>query len=180
MQRVGLAFLMVYAALGLAVSLYVHVSSFFAPPPGGNALFFALHVGIFPLWLPISFLANKMTGGSLFGGRLRFSWKPLLARSPPILRYLTSGFFIYAIFNFALFFVRTMGEPHLPHAAAPPDSVWRGFSGHWMAFYCAGLTIAATAFLNGVEPLGGRCPNGHAVGPEDRFCPRCGGAIRRN
>jgi hypothetical protein len=178
MQRTGLAFLTVYAALGLALSLCVHVMSFFGAPPGGDGLFVALHVGIFPLWFCVIFIANRMAGGSLFGGGRRFAWKPLLDRAPPALRYMTIGFFIYAIFNFALFFLSIASQPHVPHAAAPPD-VWRGFSGHWMAFYSAGLTIAATAYLKGIEPLGVRCPNGHIVGPDDAFCPRCGKPVTR-
>ena len=88
---------------------------------------------------------------------------------------MTIGFFAYAIVNFALFFLRTSGQPHPP----PPDSVWRGFSGHWMLFYCAGLTVATTAFLHGVEPSGAVCRNGHRMSPGDLFCSRCGAPIKR-
>jgi len=181
MGRAGLALLMVYAAVGLVVSLFVHVTSFFATPPGGNTLFVALHVGIFPLWLPIVFVANAMMGRpALTGGRASFGeWNALLARAPPILRWMTIGFFIYALVNFAWFLLTTIGAPHAAKAGDPPFSVWHGFSGHWMAFYAAGLTIATTAYLQGAESIGRRCPNGHFVRPDDSFCPRCGRAVGR-
>ena len=83
MRRAGLAFLMLYSALGLAMSLGVHLMAAFGEPLGGNPLFFALHAGIFPLWLPIGLIANKMTGGSYFGGGRKFDWKPCsIARRP--------------------------------------------------------------------------------------------------
>jgi hypothetical protein len=56
--------LMVYAACGLILSLAVHLMALAGlQPPGGNALFFGLHVGIFPLWLPVVLIMMKLTKG---------------------------------------------------------------------------------------------------------------------
>ena len=56
--------LMVYAACGLILSLAVHLMALAGlQPPGGNALFFGLHVGIFPLWLPVVLIMMKLTRG---------------------------------------------------------------------------------------------------------------------
>ena len=179
MQRAALAFLMLYAAVGLIVSLYVHLVSFVEEPPGGQRLFTMLHIGIFPLWVPAIFLFNAMSGRPGFSrGRMSFGevWS-LLGRAPALLRWMTVGFAIYAFVNFALFIATTVRAPRPTAGADPSFSVWHGFSGHWMLFYSAGLTITTIAFLYGTEPSARRCPNGHFVGADDSFCPRCGRAV---
>jgi hypothetical protein len=178
MPRFWLGALIVYAAIGLVVSLVVHVASLFVSPPGGNGLFFGLHIGIFPLWIAVMFLANKLVGRG-FGQRPAWAdWKLILDGSPAWMRVMTYGFFAYAIANFAVFFLLTIsGHDGARHTANPPAVVWHGFSGHWMAFYSAGLAIATVAFLRGPESLAPKCPNGHAVSSTDRFCPQCGQAI---
>jgi hypothetical protein len=177
-MRQGLLLVMIaYASVGLVLSLGAHVASFFTTPPGGYALFVGLHVGIFPLWLPVVFIANAMNGGG-FGGSRRMgweSWNAILATAPGWMRMMTFGFFAYAIVNFAAFFVlTTTGHGVGKSLDGPPGSVWHGFSGHWMAFYSAGLAIATAAYLRGPGPLAKTCPNGHAVSIVDNFCPRCG------
>jgi hypothetical protein len=171
MTNVLLLLLMAYAAAGLVVSLAVHLLSFAGIQPAGNELFFALHIGIFPLWLPVMWMANKMTGGAR---RMDF-WKVAFAGCPAWMKYMTYGFFEYAIVNFAIFFVTA--PTGKPSDGAPPSSVWHGFSGHWMAFYSAGLAIVTSAYRRGISNLERRCPNGHAIGYDDRFCPACGVAI---
>ena len=164
--------LMAYAALGLLLSLVVHVLSFVGIQAGGTGLFFALHVGIFPLWLPVMLLANKMSGGA----RRNF-WKAALSGCPVWMKYMTYGFFIYALVNFALFVV--MMPTGKQNGGAPPASVWHGFSGHWMAFYSAGLAIVTSAYRRGFSNLSPRCVNGHAVAYDDQFCPTCGTPLDR-
>jgi hypothetical protein len=96
------------------------------------------------------------------------------------MKYMTYGFFIYAIGNFAFFFLQNIGQPHVKQTGgAVPASVVHGFSGHWMAFYCAGLAILTTAYRRGLSNLQRRCPNGHEIGWNDSFCPSCGLATDR-
>ena|SRR5262245_11331876 len=171
-----LAVLMLYAACGLVLSLAVHLLSFFGAPPGGHALFIALHVGIFPLWLPVVLLGMRMTNG----WRQRDIWKIVLAECPPWMKYMTYGFFIYAIINFVLFII--LGAATTPTGrrvvgAAPTSVEWHGFSGHWMAFYAAGLAVVTAAYRRGLANLQPTCPNGHGVSLGDKFCPSCGAAI---
>jgi hypothetical protein len=59
MTQILLLPLMVYAAGGLALSLVVHILSFFGIALSGNTLFIGLHVGIFPLWLPVVLIAQE-------------------------------------------------------------------------------------------------------------------------
>jgi hypothetical protein len=58
------------------------------------------------------------------------------------MRYMVYGFFGYAIINFLLFIAVA---PSGGHGANPPTVVWRGFSGHWMAFYSAAFAILYSA-----------------------------------
>jgi hypothetical protein len=172
--------LMAYAACGLALSLAAHLLALSGRPLGGNSLFFALHVGIFPLWIPVVFISMKITSGMRLQGRMfgmRKEYREaLFSGCPPWMKYMTYGFFIYAIVNFVIFVL--FGSTGKPVAGEPPSSVWRGFSGHWMVFYSAGLAILTTAYRKGLSDLQPRCPNGHAIALGDRFCSTCGLAIR--
>ena len=51
----------------------------------------------------------------------------------------------YAVLNFILFIATTGGHPKQRTAEAAP-SVIRGFSGHWMIFYCAALSFFTPGF----------------------------------
>jgi hypothetical protein len=165
--------LMLYAACGLTVSLAVHLLSFAGIQPGGTQLFTGLHVGIFPLWIVVVLLAQRMSGGSTrLGWR---GWWALLEGCPRWMKLMTQGFFIYALVNFVIFMILVQPQRH--SAGGPPSVVWHGFSGHWMAFYSAGLAILTAAYRRGLGNLAPKCPNGHAVGIGDKFCPTCGAAI---
>jgi hypothetical protein len=175
MTQILLPPLMLYAACGLILSLSVHILSFFGIEVGGNTLFMALHVGIFPLWLPVVLIGRQMTGGRTSRGNF---WKAALSGCPPWMRYMTYGFFIYAGVNFVIFFVLTGLHPAPKQfGGSPPAAVIHGFSGHWMAFYSAGLAVVTSAYRRGLSNLQRRCPFGHDVGWSDQFCPTCGTSL---
>jgi hypothetical protein len=160
--------------------LTVHILSFFGITFGGNALFFGLHIAIFPLWLPIVLLMQKATSGmqttSGWGFRSNKQlWKMMFAGCPAWMKYMTQGFFYYAIANFVIFvfFLAPTGKS----VGAPPPSVVHGFSGHWMLFYSAGLAMATTAYRRGIGNLQAKCMNGHPVSWGDKFCPACGATL---
>ncbi|WP_197086770.1 hypothetical protein [Bradyrhizobium sp. LTSPM299] len=166
--------LIVYATCGLALSLVAHILSMFGVELG-MPVFVALHVGIFPLWIPVVLLSMRMTGG---GTNRKDFWKVALSGCPAWMKYMTYGFFIYAAVNFAIFFVLvSLHPPPKQVGGAPPSVVLHGFSGHWMAFYSAGLAILVTAYRRGLSNLQRRCPFGHNVGWSDRFCPACGSSL---
>ena len=102
---------MVYAAAGLHSGVpAVHLLSFGGIQVGGQPLFFALHVGIFPLWIPVVWISTKLMGGMPRQNSWSFGysgnyWKPMLSGCPAWMRYMTYGFFIYALVNFAIFIV---------------------------------------------------------------------------
>jgi len=173
MTQILLPPLMLYAACGLALSLAVHILSFFGIQLGGEKLFFALHIGIFPLWLPVVLIAQKMSGNM----RSWDFWKTALSGCPTWMKYMTYGFFIYAFINFAIFFMLTIGHPQPKGGGAPSAEVFHGFSGHWMAFYSAGLAVLTSAYYRGLDNLQPRCRYGHEIGWNDKFCPECGTAV---
>ncbi|WP_212398731.1 hypothetical protein [Bradyrhizobium jicamae] len=165
--------LIVYAACGLAFSLVAHILSTFGVKLG-MPVFVALHVGIFPLWIPVVLLSMKMSGGV----NRRDFWKVALSGCPAWMKYLIYGFFIYAIVNFAIFAVlASLHPPPKQVQGAPPALVLHGFSGHWMVFYATGLAILVTAYRRGLSNLQRRCPSGHNVGWGDRFYPICGSSL---
>lgn len=171
MPQILLLPLLVYAALGLVLSVTVHLLSFAGIQPGGNALFFALHVGIFPLWLPVVLISQKMTKGAA----QKDFWKVAMSGCPSWMKYMTYGFFVYAFVNFAFFIVTAPTGKH--SGGVPPSSVWHGFSGHWMAFYSAGLAVMTSAYRKGLSNFERRCPNGHIVAFDATFCSTCGVAM---
>src|SRR5262249_47960126 len=129
----------------------------------------------FPLWLPVVLIARKMSGDGI---RRKDFWKVAMSGCPPWMRYMTYGFFIYAVINFAIFVVLSMVHPLPKQSGAElPPQVLHGFSGHWMAFYSAGLAIVTTAYRRGLSNLQRQCPFGHSVAWSDRFCPTCGASI---
>lgn len=179
--------LIVYAAAGLALSMAAHLLAYAGIQLGGNGLFIALHVGIFPLWIPVVLLVGRMTGGMRWGRggtwgyrRSWDFWNAMLTDSPVWMRYMTFGFLAYAMVNFILFMVLSVFlHPSAgQHGGEPSALVWRGFSGHWMAFYSAGLAIVTAAYRRGsLSNLQRRCVNGHPVTYDDRFCSTCGAPL---
>jgi len=143
-----LLFLTIYAAAGLVLSLSVHLLAFAGQQPGGTGLFFALHAGIFPLWLPVVLIGRKLTSDA----PKKDFWKLATAESPAWMKYMVFAFFAYAIVNFVLF-IKDVPTKKGQNPGPPPPAVWRGFSGHWMAFYSAGLVVAASAYRRSKQAL---------------------------
>jgi hypothetical protein len=90
------------------------------------------------VWLPAVFVAEELAGNL---NRKDF-WKVVLKNSPVWMRSVVYGFFGYALINFLLFIAKA---PAGNSGANPPAALWKGFSGHWMAFYSAALAILYSA-----------------------------------
>jgi hypothetical protein len=140
MVRLGMLLLIVYAMVGLLVSLAVHVLSYTGAPSGADALFFALHVGVFPLWIPVCLITRKQARGN----QDSVNWEVTLAGAPVWMRYVCYAFFWYALINFLIFLASAPAGKQIP--GPTPPIVWRGFSGHWMAFYAIGLSVVVAAY----------------------------------
>lgn len=157
--------LITLSAVGLVVSLWIHLGAVAGRRVAPEALFWILHIGIFVVWFPAILVAKQRAGST----RRKDFWKVVLKGSPDWMRYTVYMFLIYALVNFSLFMLQI---PTGGSGSDPPAIVWRGFSGHWMAFYSAALAIFYAAAREGDNRW--RCVNGHSVSPNTNFCARCG------
>lgn len=163
--------LLALASIGFLCSALVHVAALLGiVPPGGDAVY-ALHAGIFVIWFPVVFLAMRISQG-----RRGFkSWGPLLSGCPVWLRVFLLALFAYAFVNFFLAMHGKVGHPQQSGAVAP--ATLRGFSGHWMLFYAAGFGILLTAYRRPWMLRAAKCPGGHKVLHDAKFCSTCGAAL---
>lgn len=139
----------VLSAVGLGLSLWVHLGALAGRRVAPEAFFWLLHVGIFVVWIPAVLVGMKRVGTA----SRKDYWKLALKGAPEWLRYVIYGFLGYAVVNFAIFFFQA---PHGNIGANPPAIVWRGVSGHWMAFYSAALGILYAAAATPETTLGAR------------------------
>jgi hypothetical protein len=152
------------SAVGLVVSLWVHLGAVRGRRVAPEAYFWILHMGIFVVWFPAVLVARQRVGNM----HRKDFWKVILKGSPDWMRYMVYGFFGYAVINFALF----MLQAPTGGSGNPTAIEWRGFSGHWMAFYSAALAILYSAAKASQNAR--RCLNGHPIPPDASFCTRCG------
>lgn len=131
--------LIMLSALGLVLSLWVHIGAIAGRKVVAEPMFAILHVGAIALWIPAVLVAKKRVGAT----QGRDYWKRVLTGTPDWMRYFVYIALGYAVVNFLIFL------PQAPPKGYPsgqtPAIVWRGFSGHWMAFYSAALAILFAA-----------------------------------
>jgi hypothetical protein len=149
------------AAAGLAVSAAVHFSTFAGVDPlDVLPLVWVLHLGIFLVFAPGIAAANRVKRGD------RGSFASQFPHAPRWLIGMTGFLFVYALVNFAVFiFLMRDGSPTrredgtyavTDHGRVVREIsagefhrrqgyVARGFSGHWMLFYSAALTMLVSS-----------------------------------
>jgi len=130
--------LLTLSGVGLILSLWIHLGAVRGQRLAPEFFFWGLHLGIFLVWFPAILIAQKLIGNI----NRRDLWKVLLKDCPSWLRYMVYGFMGYAVVNFLLF---VGAEKTVGAGSNPPANVWRGFSGHWMAFYSAAAAIFYSA-----------------------------------
>jgi hypothetical protein len=146
----------VFSAIVLFLSLTAHFATFLGIDPmeqiPGVML---IHVLIFPPFGAAIFYSSKIKTG-------RAGQNVAMAAAPKRLRVLTGVFFVYAFINFFIlfFFLSLRGMPQhrdgkyflQDHGKVVREVdekefhkrqayVVRGFSGHWMLFSCAAITM---------------------------------------
>ena len=121
------------SALGLVLSIVVHLCAWLniASPLGRYT--WLLHVGIFVVWFPTVLVSGRLTREY----RANDFWKAALRGCPLWMRRMVYFFGAYAMLNFVIFILSE--KPESPSGAEMPPVVARGFSGHWMLFYSAAL-----------------------------------------
>jgi len=158
------------AGIGLALSLVVHTAALAGATPFGTSAF-ALHAGVFVVWLPTVMVIQRYTRDF----PRRDFWKIALRGCPPWMKRLTYGFFAYAFAGFA-YYVLTSALHPVRHSGPPDAATVRGFSGLWMAFYSTAMALLySSSRMPALETR--LCVQGHRVGPLARFCEQCGGPV---
>jgi hypothetical protein len=136
---------------------------------------FAMHFGIFVVWLPAMLVSMRVTQGlPRRGWRAWSTWRHMLAGCPPWMRYAAYGLFAYAFPNFFLAFGRAPESS--PRGMTDPATL-RGFSGHWMLFYGVAFAILYSAFREPWRLKRIKCPAGHDVSHADKYCSSCGAEL---
>ena len=129
--------LSLFGALGFGLSAVAHLATFAGVAVQESIpLMWALHVGIFPLFVPFVLgLRHWQAKTGRWQRSLR--WQEILRYIPVWARVVAGGLFLYAGVNFVL------AMSHLPQwGAGPPLDArevaiytMRAFSGHWLVFY---------------------------------------------
>src|ERR1051325_9293223 len=109
------------ALVGLILSVAAHIAAIAgAPIPFGKGVF-ALHVGIFVVWLPTVLVSIRRTRGA----HRRHNWKVALVGCPKWMRTALKILIGYAILNFVIFMATNVSHPK-PGGDTPRQAV-RGF-----------------------------------------------------
>jgi hypothetical protein len=98
----SLWFFVFLSAIGLVVSLWIHLGAVMGRRVAPEAFFWVLGVGIFIVWLPAVLVAQRLVGST---NRKDF-WRVILKGSPDWMRYMVYGFLGYAMVNFLLFMTK--------------------------------------------------------------------------
>src|SRR5260370_15823108 len=167
--RPFLCLFVLLSAIGLVVSLWVHIGALMGRRVAPEAFLCMLSVAIFVVWLPAVLVAQRLVGNV----NRKDLWKVVLKDSPDWMRYMVYGFLGYAMLNFLLFMTKAPSRG----SGNPPAVVWRGASGHWMAFYSAAFAILYAAARTEDRSL--RCANGHVASSNATYCTRCGQPVLR-
>src|ERR1043166_2973498 len=117
----------IFAGGGLVLSVIVHLLAFFGVTLPIKDAVFALHMGIFVIWIPAIALNQGRDRNQIFN------------QGPKWMQRALTIVLIYAMASF-IYFIATAPRDKKSTAVKPaPASVVRGFSGHWILFYSAGL-----------------------------------------
>jgi hypothetical protein len=168
--RPFLWFFVWFSAIGLVVSLWFHLEAVIGRRVAPEPFFWMLHVGIFVVWFPAIFVAQRLVGNV----NRKDLWKVVLKDSPDWMRYMV--LWISSVRRGQLPVIH-VGSSQWRKGASPPVADWRGFSGHWMAFYSAAFAILYSAARTEDTRL--RCPNGHMASSTATYCTRCGQPVMR-
>jgi uncharacterized protein DUF3592 len=159
------------ALIGFVLSVTVNVgalTSRWTPP----SYFWALHVGIFVIFFPALFVAQKRVGST----HRKDFWKVVLRGAPDWMKY-----FLYALFAYVAVIDIPSWIRAVPQTPSPAQSSgfgnWTAFSATWMVFYWSSFVILYAAVRQ--EKSGPQCVNGHPAPPGGDFCRECGQPMLR-
>jgi len=128
LEKLPLLPFIIFAGTGLILSLIVHVLGFFGVVLPIKDAVFALHMGIFVIWIPVVALNQGRGRNDMF------------KQGPKWVQRALTCVFVYALASFIYFIATAPSKKERRSAGkSAPPSVVRGFSGHWILFYSVGL-----------------------------------------
>lgn len=162
----------VLAIIGFALSLCVNLGALTSQwnPP---SYFWALHVGIFAVFIPAIVVAQKRVGDT----KRKDFWKVVLRGAPDWMKYGLYVLFAYAAVVGLPYWFWAMQHFSTAGASPPRPEEWSMISSVWMIFYWGSFAILHAAMQQ--ERLRPRCVNGHPVPPGAALCTQCGQPVVR-
>jgi hypothetical protein len=157
---------MLLAALGFILSVAAHLMALAGLEIPGGEQVWALHLGIFVVWIPTVLVSIRATRNT----SRKDYWKVVFSGCPAWMRTALYVLVAYALLNFFLFALRDGSQT----TGNQLSKEVRGFSGHWMVFYGVAFATLYSALHSPNLFRDRRCPNGHPVSPTAQFCPECG------
>lgn len=128
--------LYIIAWVCLVLSIIVHTLSIIGPEDilsDIDAFVWILHGGAILLFFPLMWCSHTMINRT----QEKNFWAAVLKNCPFWLKKMANFFFLYAIINFILF----IKSGKVENDGSTPASVFKGFSGHWMAFYSIEVAV---------------------------------------
>jgi hypothetical protein len=163
--------LIAYAVCGLVLSVAAHLLAIIGLPPNIDGFVIGLFVGVFPFWVPVTYIVMKLAHGA----SNKDFWKILHSGCPAWMSHADRVLYWYAGANFVVVVLASFFYPVLLQSTGvAPRAFWILASSYCMLFYFAGLCAITTAYRKGIER---KCSNGHVVGVGDKFCPTCGTSL---
>ncbi len=169
--------LCIIAVIGFTLSLIAHIVSVSGIYIGEQFPFvWALHLGIFVVWLPTILKLKNKTGFSKrdrkYGDSLKMFFKAIFFDMPKPVMIISLFCFVYATLNFWLFMDAGQGgtpsivdgkyllQNHGLLIKELTESEYfklkaneiRGFSGHWMMFYSVAMGVLWPKEIKVTEP----------------------------
>jgi hypothetical protein len=146
------------AAVGLPLSIVVHLVSLAGIQPGGIALFIATTAGGFLAISVNILLVLRLPKWIIFLERdPKDSFRRSLAifsGCPVWMKYITIVLYFYCLGNFAINMLIALATLHPGKLTSDiPIVIWRYVSGFWMLFYAAGLATLTTTYRKGFSAL---------------------------
>ena len=165
----------ILAAIGLLLSVIVHIYALLGQQVPFGKLTYGLHVGLFIVWFPAASVGKRLSKdfkqSELFQAVLRGC--PIWMKRIPYL------FFLYGVINM-LWFVST-GQTQTTKCGVMDTGneieQFRIFSCFWMVGYSAAYSVLYSARQTEILDKERRCRNGHDVSPSARFCEDCGAPV---
>lgn len=157
------------SAVGLCVTLIVHIGSVFRVPFEHYDKVFYLGIGVFVVWLPTVLISTHLSKDF----KQKDFWKSVMRGCPPWMKKISFAMFGYAILNFI--YMLAMGDPD-----EDAFSTARFISGHLLPFYSVALASLYSAIRVKDVDSAMRCLNGHPLSPSANFCEECGAPVQQN